>query len=144
VAVRAGTPHRDIVTVDAFRRMLLEARAIAHTVHGASGMYVPVLVERLGLTSELRPKIVTRPGGLIGKLVASGEADIAIQQISELLAVEGIEVVGPLPDEIQMTFDSAVGLFTETRNAEGAAGLMRFFRSPDAAPLFTAHGLERL
>jgi molybdate transport system substrate-binding protein len=144
VAVRAGAAHPDIATVDAFRQMLLDARAIAHTVHGASGMYVPRLIERLGLTAVLGPKIVTRPGGLIGKLVASGEAEIAIQQISELVAVEGIELVGPLPEEIQMTFDSAVALFAGSRNAEGAAELARFFWSQEVALVFAAHGLERL
>lgn len=144
VAVRAGTPHPDIATADAFRQMLLDAHSIAHTVHGASGMYVPRLIERLGLTAELRPKVVTRPGGLIGKLVASGEAQIAIQQISELLAVDGIELVGPLPDELQMTFDSAVALFAECPNTESAVAFVRFLWSPETTALYEAHGLERL
>jgi molybdate transport system substrate-binding protein len=144
VAVRAGAPHPDISSLEAFRRMLLDARSIAHTVHGASGMYVPTLIERLGLTDRVRPKIVTRPGGLIGKVVAAGEAQIAIQQISELLAVDGIELVGPLPDEIQMTFDSSVAHFSEATNAEGARALLAFFSRPALAALFQSHGLERL
>jgi molybdate transport system substrate-binding protein len=144
VAVRAGTPHPDIATVDAFRQMLLDARSIAHTVHGASGMYVPWLIESLGLTAQVGPKIVTRAGGLIGRLVASGEAQIAIQQISELLAVDGIDLVGPLPDDIQMTFESAVALFTACPNEEGSVAFVRFLWSPGAAALYEAHGLERL
>ncbi len=144
IAVRTGAPHPDIRSVEAFRRMLLDARSIAHTVHGASGMYVPTLIECLGLSDEVRPRVVTRPGGLIGKLVAAGEAEIAIQQISELLAVDGIEVVGPLPDALQMTFDSAVALFAGSANADRAAELVRFFWSPEVAALFESHGLERL
>lgn len=144
VAVRAGAPHPDIGTVEAFRQMLMNARSIAHTVHGASGMYVPTLIERLGLTGEVRPKTVTRPGGLIGKVVAAGEAEIAIQQISELLAVDGIEIVGPLPDPIQMTFDSAIAVFEGADNAAAASGLVRFFWSPEVAALFESHGLERV
>ena len=144
VAVRAGAPHPDIATVAAFRQMLLYARSIAHTVHGASGVYVPKMVERLGLSADVGPKTVTRPGGLIGKVVATGEAEVAIQQISELLAVEGIEIVGPLPAEIQMTFDSAVALFADAANTDGADKLVRFFWSPEVASLFDKHGLERL
>jgi molybdate transport system substrate-binding protein len=144
VAVRAGAPHPDISTVDAFRRVLLDASSIAHTVHGASGMYVPTLIERLGLTDQVGPKTVTRPGGLIGKVVAAGEAQIAIQQISELLAVDGVELVGPLPDEIQMTFDSALAVFSDAANAQGAHALLRFFERPELTGLFESHGLERL
>ena len=144
VAVRAGAPHPDVSTVTAFRQMLLDAQSIAHTVHGASGMYVPKLIQRLGLTDIMRSKTVTRPGGLIGKVVAAGEAQIAIQQISELLAVDGIELVGPLPDEIQMTFDSAIAIFSEPANTEGARALLCFFTRPELARHFEAHGLERL
>jgi molybdate transport system substrate-binding protein len=144
LAVRAGTTHPDISTVTAFRQMLLDAHSIAHTVHGASGMYVPTLIERLGLTDQVRPKTVTRPGGLIGKVVAAGEAQIAIQQISELLAVDGIELVGPLPEEIQMTFDSAVAIFSESVNPEGAHALLHFFARRELAGLFESHGLERI
>jgi molybdate transport system substrate-binding protein len=92
----------------------------------------------------VRPKTVTRLGGLIGKVVAADEAQIAIQQISELLAVDGIELVGPLPEEIQMTFDSAVAIFSRAPNAEGAYALLHFFVRPELTELFASHGLERL
>jgi molybdate transport system substrate-binding protein len=142
VAVRAGTPHPDIGSVDALRRALLAAHSIAHTVHGASGMYIPTLLGRLGIADKV--KTVTRPGGLIGKVVASGEAEIAIQQTSELLAIEGIDIVGPLPDDVQMSFDSALAVFADASNASGAAALSEFFFSPGLTQLFASHGLERL
>lgn len=144
LAVRAGTAHPDIRSVDAFRQTLLNARSVAHTVHGASGLYVPKLLERLGIADRVGPKTVTRPGGLIGKVVAAGDAEIAIQQMSELLAVEGIEIVGFLPDEIQMAFDSKLAVFTDSGRRQGVAELIRFFGAPDSAAAFTTSGLERI
>lgn len=120
IAVRAGAAHPDISSVDALRRTLISARAIAHTVHGASGMYVPTLLARLGIAENMKAKTVTRPGGFIGVVVASGEAEIAVQQISELLAVPGIELVGPLPDEVQKVFETAAGVFLGSARIEDA------------------------
>ncbi|HEX2829670.1 MAG TPA: substrate-binding domain-containing protein [Burkholderiales bacterium] len=142
VAVRKGEPHPDVSTVDALRAALLGARAIAHTVHGASGMYVPELLRRLGIADAMKARIVTRPGGLIAKVVEAGEADIAIQQISELLAVPGVEVVAPLPDAVQKTLESAAAIFTGTPRRAAAEGWLRFFQSPEAAGLFQEKGLE--
>jgi molybdate transport system substrate-binding protein len=98
--------------VEDFKRAMLGATSIAHTVHGASGRYVPVLFERLGIAEHTKPKTVTRPGGYIGGVVASGEAEIAVQQIVELLAVPGIDIVGPLPEAIQKVFETSIGIFT--------------------------------
>jgi molybdate transport system substrate-binding protein len=143
VAVRAGAPQPDISSVAALRRALLEARSIAHTVHGASGMYVPVLLERLGIAGEVKHKIVTRPGGYIGGVVASGEAEIAVQQIVELLAVPGIDPVGPLPDEVQQVFHTAAGIFTASRQPAEADALVRFLLDPANAGVFEEAGLEQ-
>jgi molybdate transport system substrate-binding protein len=142
VAVRAGAPRPDISSVEAFKRAMLDAKSIAHTVHGASGMYVPVLLERLGIADEVRHKIVTRPGGYIGKVVAAGEAEIAVQQIVELLAVPGIDLVGPLPDAIQKVFETAAGIFTASAQPEAAEALLRFLTAPAAAAVFEEKGLE--
>jgi molybdate transport system substrate-binding protein len=142
IAVRAGMPHPDVGTLDALRRTLLAARSIAHTVNGLSGMYVPTLLERLGIADEMRPKTVTRTGGLIGRVVVTGEAEIAVQQISELLQVPGIELVGPLPDEVQKTFESAAGIFADTQRRRGAEALLQFFAASASAAVFEAKGLE--
>lgn len=142
IAVRTGAAKPDIGSVDGLKRTLLNARSVAHTLHGASGMYVPVLLERLGIANEVKPKIVTRPGGLIGKVVAAGEAEIAVQQISELLAVPGIELVGPLPEEVQLTFESAAGIFVSSNERAAAEALLDFFAAPAAVPLFVASGLD--
>lgn len=144
VAVRAGAPRPDISSVEAFKCTILNARSIAHTVHGASGMYVPVMLERLGIAEQMKPKIVTRPGGYIGGVVARGEAEIAIQQIVELLAVPGIDVVGPLPDEIQKVFETSAGIFTASTQPDPAEALIRFLLAPAAAGIFVEKGLEQV
>lgn len=142
VAVRRGEAHPDVSTVEALRETLLAARAIAHTVHGASGMYVPELLRRLGIVERVKDRIVTRPGGLIAKVVAAGEADIAIQQISELLAVPGVEVVAPLPEPVQKTLESASAIFTETPRRTAAEQLLVFFQSAESTAIFRQKGLE--
>src|SRR5688572_1235174 len=141
VAVRKGAPHPDVSTVEALAGTLLHANGVAHTVHGASGMYVPTLLERLGIADKVRT--VTRPGGLIGKVVAAGEAEIAVQQVSELLAVPEVEIAGLLPVEVQKTFESAMGVFTASRNREGSEALLRFFADASNAAIFEQHGLEQ-
>ena len=142
VAVRAGAVHPDVSTVDAFIRTLRNARTVAHTVHGASGLYFPQLIERLGIAREIAPKCVTRPGGLIGRVVASGEAELAVQQISELLAVPGIELVGPLPEALQMVFESRAGVFAHSTQRAAAEALVGFLAGPVAASTLPQFGLE--
>ena len=140
VAVRKGVPHPDISTVEALKRALLAANGVAHTVHGASGMYVPTLLQRLGIANNVRT--VTRPGGLIATVVAAGEAEIAVQQISELIAVPGVELVGPLPSQVQQTFESAAGVFALSKHRGAAEALLQFFGQTSNAALFRRHGLE--
>ncbi len=144
IAVRAGAPKPDVSSVEAFKRTMLDARSIAHTVHGASGMYVPVLLARLGIAEQMKPKTVTRQGGYIGGVVAAGEAEIAIQQIVELLAVPGIDVVGPLPDDIQKVFETAAGIFTASKQPAAAETLLGYLLAPDAAGVFEEKGLEQV
>lgn len=143
IAVLKGAPRPDIRTVDALRRALLNAKSIAHTVHGASGMYVPTLLERLGIAGEMKAKTVTRPGGLIGKVVAAGEAELAIQQISELVAVPGIELVGPLPAEVNKTYQTSAGIFADSKHPAEAEALLTHLLAPASAAVFAAKGLDK-
>lgn len=144
VGVRSGTPHPDISSVEAFRNSLLAARAIAHTVHGASGMYIPTLLEKLGIAEQMKAKTVTRPGGYIGKVVVAGEADIALQQIPELLAVPGLDCVGPVPDAVQKSFETSIALFSASPHAAAAQAIIDFFASPANTPVFRTKGLEHV
>ncbi len=144
IGVRRGAAMPDISTVDAFKRALLNAKSIAHTVHGPSGAYFPGLIERLGIAEQVKPKTVTRPGGYIGVVVTAGEAEMAFQQICELLAVPGIEVVGPIPKEIQYNFDSKVAIFTESKNQDAARALLAYLARAEHAAKFVEAGLEQL
>lgn len=141
VGVRSGTPHPRIDTVDAFKQMLLDAESIAHTTEGASGMYFSGLIDTLGLGAQVRPKTRTRPGGLVGEVLVAGGAQVGIQQISELRAVPGVDVVGPLPADVQKIFGNSAGLFVGCDNPGGGAALIAFLTSAGAAPVYEAHGL---
>lgn len=144
IGVLQGAPRPDISTVDAFKRALRNAKSIAHTVHGPSGAYFPGLIERLGIADQVKPKTVTRPGGYIGVVVTAGEAEMAFQQICELVAVPGIDVVGPIPEEIQHHFDSKAGIFAESANQAAASQLLAFLTQPQHAAAFRKAGLEQL
>lgn len=144
IGVLQGAPKPDISTVDAFKRTLLNAKSIAHTVHGPSGAYFPGLVERLGIADQVKPKTVTRPGGYIGVVVTAGEAEMAFQQICELLAVPGIDVVGPIPREIQYNFNSKAAIFAESKNREAARALLAYLARAEHAATFVEAGLEQL
>ena len=144
IGVLQGAPKPDISTVDAFKRALLNAKSIAHTVHGPSGAYFPGLIERLGIAGQVKPKIVTRPGGYIGVVVTAGEAEMAFQQICELMAVPGIDVVGPIPEAVQYHFDSKAAIFAESKNEVAARELLNYFARAEHAAKFVAAGLEQL
>ena len=144
MAVLKGAPKPDISTVEAFKQTLLNAKSIAHTVHGPSGSYFPGLIERLGIAEQVKPKTVTRPGGYIGVVVAAGEAEMAFQQICELLTVPCLDVIGPIPDDIQYNFDSKMAVFAESKNQAAAQQLLNYFARPDNAAKFTAAGLTQL
>jgi molybdate transport system substrate-binding protein len=142
MAVLAGRPRPDISSVAALKRTLLGAKSIAYTQEGASGMHFSGLIERLGIAEQVKAKAVRQAGGLIGELVAAGKAEIAIQQIPELMAVPGIELVGPLPAEIQLITVSTAGIFAGTQQAEAAQALIEFLTTPAAAMVMKSKGLE--
>ncbi|MBI4206267.1 MAG: substrate-binding domain-containing protein [Betaproteobacteria bacterium] len=142
MAVRAGAAKPDIGSVEAFQRTLLKAKSIAHTINGASGMHFTGLIERLGIAEDVKSKARRRAGGLIGELVASGEAEIAIQQIPELLAVPGIDLVGPIPAELQKITVVAAGIFRDAGEPQAARALLEFLSTPAAARVIKAKGLE--
>ncbi len=142
IAVRAGAPKPDISSVEAFKRTLLDAQSVACTVEGASGIHFAKLIERLGIATQMNAKARRRPGGLIGELVASGEAELAVQQIPELLAVPGIELLGPLPQELQANSVLAAGVFAASKQPQAAQALIGFLATPDSVRVFKAKGFE--
>lgn len=144
VAVRRGFPHPDIGTVAALRQALVSARSITHTLEGASGRYVPALLARLGIAEAMKGRIVTRPGGPVGPVVVAGEADLALQQVPELLGIEGLDVVGLIPEEVQRTFETSSAVFVRSPRARKARELLDHFSRPAHREAFRARGLEPL
>ncbi len=142
IAVRAGAPKPDIGSVEAFRRTLLAAKSIAYSKAGASGIYFAGLIERLGIAGEVNAKATVIPRGFTGELAAKGEVEIAVQQISELMAVPGVDIVGPLPPDIQGMTTFSAGLFAGAKEKDAAAALIRLLSAPTSVPIFKAKGLE--
>lgn len=145
VAVKQGAPAPDITTVDALKQALLAARAVATidpAAGGSSGIYLWQWFEKEGLAAQLRPKAVLVPGGLVAARVVSGEADLAIHQISEILAVPGATLVGPLPAAIQNYTVYAGALAAPPRDAAAARALLDLLGGPQAQPVLRDKGME--
>jgi molybdate transport system substrate-binding protein len=141
VAVRAGAPRPDISSVDAFRRALLDAESVAYTSSGLSGVYFARVIERLGIAEQVTAKARIKPGGLIAEAVVAGEADLAVQMVSELLSVPGAELVGPLPAELNQVTVFSAGILTGTRQSEGSKSLIQHLTTPAAARVMRTKGL---
>ena len=142
VAVRAGLLKPDISTVEAFKRAILEAKSVAFTKTGASGIHFAKVAELLGIADQINAKAKIPSGGMVGELVASGEAEMAVQQIPELMSVPGIQVVGPLPPELQVITVLSAGVLTGSRQPEAAKALIDFLKTPAAARVFKAKGMD--
>jgi molybdate transport system substrate-binding protein len=141
LAVRAGAPKPDIATVEAFKRTLLAAKSIAFSRIGASGIHFGEVIERLGIAAEVRRKAIIGDS-YVGEIAARGEAELAVQQISELMPVAGIDIVGPLPGDLQKISVFSVGIFTAARNPAGAAKLIAYLALPELAPILIRKGLS--
>ena len=142
IAVKAGALHPDISTEATLRTALLGARSVAYSRLGASGILFAKLIERLGIASDINGRAVIIPQGFTAEKLVTGEADLAVQQISELKQIEGIEVVGPIPRELQTPAVFSAGRMAATNKPDQADRLLRFLASPEVAPALRASGLE--
>jgi molybdate transport system substrate-binding protein len=142
VAVKKGAPKPDISTAEAFKRTLLAAKSIGFVEQGATGIYLKSLLQRLGIADELKPKLKMLAAGVgAGGAVANGEVEIGITQIPEILPYAGAELVGPLPAEIQVYTDFAVGVGANAKEPEGAKALIKFLATPAAVAVTKTKGL---
>ena len=146
VAVRKGALKPDISSPDALKRTLLAAKSITYSnpeFGGVSGIQVVKVLERLGIADAMKPKTVFLPKpGYVAVLVANGEAELAVHQIQELVPVAGIEVVGPLPSDLQDPFVFSAAIMGSTKDAEASKALVKFLRTPEAAAVIKAKGME--
>jgi molybdate transport system substrate-binding protein len=147
VAVRQGAPKPDISSPDALKRTLLAAKSIAYVdpaSGGASGIHFAKVLDRLGIAHEMHAKTVfpnPQTPAEVGVLVANGEAELGVHVIQELMAVAGIEIVGPLPGDLQNTIVFAAAIMTSAKDA-AAKALVEFLRTPESAEVIKARGME--
>jgi molybdate transport system substrate-binding protein len=145
VAVREGAPSPDISTVEAFKRSLLAAKSIVYLdpASGAtSGVYIAGLLRRLGIADQVKDKTLLWPGGFAAEAVAKGQAELCLHQISEILPVKGVRLVGPLPREIQKITTYAAALSTGAGAPTGARAFIAFLTRPTYKAKFAAAGLD--
>jgi molybdate transport system substrate-binding protein len=141
IAVRAGLAKPDIATVAALKHALLAAKSIAFSRQGASGIHFAEVIERLGIAEEVRRK-ASITDSYSGEAAARGEVDMAVQQISELVPIKGIDIVGALPAELQKISVFAGGIFHAAKNVDGAGKLLAELAAPGLVPALIRNGLE--
>jgi molybdate transport system substrate-binding protein len=142
VAVRAGAPKPDISSGEAVKKALLAAKSIAYS-SGPSGVYIAGLVQRMGIADQIKSKMKQiPPGEAVGELVARGDAEIGFHQVSELLPIKGIDIVGPLPPDIQEITVFSAGIHASAQQADAAKALAAFLTAPAAAPVIEKHGMD--
>jgi molybdate transport system substrate-binding protein len=140
VAVRAGTPRPDITSADALKRALLGVNSVSYVGDGLSGVLFRALLDRLGIAESMKPKLKPTENANVVKAVASGEADLAVHVMPGILAERGVELVGPVPAEIQSYIDLTAGLNAAAKEPEAAKGFITFLTSDAAIPVIKAKG----
>ena len=142
VVVRAGAPHPDVSTPAALRGALLAAKSVAYS-DSASGVYIErEMFRRLGIEDQMRGKARMIPATPVGEIVARGEADLGFQQISELKPIRGIDLVGPLPPDLQQVTIFSAGILARSEHPDAARALIAYLASPAAAPAIRDSGME--
>jgi molybdate transport system substrate-binding protein len=145
VVVKEGAPKPDIGSDEAFKKALLAAKSIAYidpAAGGSSGIYVAGLLDRLGIAAEMQGKSKLVPGGAVAEHIAKGEAELGIHQISEILPVKGVTLVGPLPGDIQNYTIYAAAIGARANAADAAQALLKALAGPAAAAVLKSKGME--
>ena len=142
VAVRSGAAQPDISTEPAMRHAVLSAKSIGYST-GPSGVALIGLFERWGIAGQIQDRLFQAPAGVpVGSLVARGEVELGFQQLSELIHIAGIDVVGPLPAAVQITTTFSAGVCVNSQQADQVRDLIAFLNSADAAPVKRRQGME--
>lgn len=141
VAVRAGAPRPDISSEAAMRAAVLQARNLSYST-GPSGVALATLFERWGIAEQIKSRIVTPPPGVpVGSLVAKGEVELGFQQLSEMLNLEGITVLGTLPPAIQIITTFSAGICAASKQADAVRAMLAYMASPAAADAKRRQGM---
>ncbi len=142
VAVKSGAAKPDISSVEAFKQTLLKTKAVAYPGKGASGLYFVSLLDRMGIAAEMKSKLKPMAAEDTVEVVARGEADMVVVVATRIVGVAGVDVVGPIPAELQTKIGFAAGLSAATKEPETAKALIRFLTAPEAAATLRAKGVE--
>jgi molybdate transport system substrate-binding protein len=142
VAVRQGAPKPDISSVDAFRRTLLASKSVAFPGKGASGLYFVSLLDRMGIKAEMQGKLKPMEAEDTVEVVARGEADLVVVVATRIMDVAGVDMVGPIPGELQTKIGFAAGLSSSTKEPDAAKALIRFLTAPSAAATLRSKGVD--
>jgi molybdate transport system substrate-binding protein len=140
LGVRHGAPRPDVSTPEAFKQALLEARSVAYSLTGASGIHFQDVIERLGIAETVGAKATAIHAGFTADRVIAGEADLAVQQVSELMSIDGIDVVGPFPDPYQKHTDFSAAIFADS-GSPLAADFLELLSDDRAAEAYSQSGL---
>jgi len=144
VGVRVGAPKPDISTSDALKRTLLAAKSITFAQDGASRVYILQMFDKFGITEAMKPKLVLEQGSTRANArVADGSAEMIMTLVSEILPAKGVQLVGPLPWDVQHYVNFAAGISAANKDANAAKRLMKFLASPAAGPALKSMGMER-
>ena len=142
VVVKSGAPRPDISTEDGLKQAVSAARSIGYST-GPSGAHLTNLFERWGIAEDIKSRIVQAPPGVpVGSLVAKGEIELGFQQLSELIHLAGVDILGPLPPSAQIITTFSAGVAATTEQAQAVAGLLEFLASPDSAEVKRSSGME--
>ena len=142
VAVRTGAPKPDIASLEAFKKTLLAAKAVAYPGKGASGMYFVGLLDRMDIASAMQGKLKPMAAEDCVEVVARGEADMVVVVATRIIGVPGVDVAGPLPEQLQTRIGFAAGLSAVTNKPDAAKALIQFLSAPSAAATLKANGVE--
>jgi molybdate transport system substrate-binding protein len=142
IAVKAGADRPDIASDAALRATLLGARAVAYSRIGASGIFFAQLIERIGIADQINARACIVPSGFTAERLVTGEADLAVQQLSELKQVSGVEIVGPIPHHLQSPAVFSAGRMAASTRMVQSDKLLRFLTSPEVTPVLRQSGLE--
>ena len=143
IGIRKGAPRPDITTSAALKQALLKSRSITFAQDGASRVHILEMFDKFGIAEAMKPKIMPEHGSVRSAgLVRDGKSDMVLTLISEILPIEGVELLGPLPKDVQSYVNFSAGTAVHPQNPEAAKAMIRFLTGPAAAPVYEAKGME--
>ena len=143
VVARKGIPKPDISTVDAFKRTLLNAKSVGHSKEGQTGVNFLIVLDRLGIAAEMKPKLKTYEGNQMAEAIEKGTEEIGVTGMGPVLEMKDAQILGGLPPEIQRYVNFSAGVSANSKEPEAARALLKFMMAPEAAAVPRARGLER-